>query len=143
MISNDRNLSSTNIESSLQQTMIHICISPGGLAVLLHSFPHGRVGSLDKNRDINAQGAIFLLRLPWELDRRAPVRAWTTRMTFQWGVAGAAYQIEGAHDADGKARSIWDDFCKVPGAIDDGTSAEVACDFYHRCLKDEIHTRRG
>ena len=58
-------------------------------------------------------------------------------MTFQWGVAGAAYQIEGAHDADGKARSIWDDFCKVPGAIDDGTTAEVACDFYHRRLKDE------
>lgn len=57
-------------------------------------------------------------------------------MTFQWGVAGAAYQIEGAHDADGKARSIWDDFCKVPGAIDDGTTAEVACDFYHRYEED-------
>lgn len=57
-------------------------------------------------------------------------------MTFQWGVAGAAYQIEGAPDADGKAPSIWDDFCQIPGAIEDGTSAEVACDFYHRYEED-------
>ncbi|CAE7225712.1 BGL1A, partial [Symbiodinium natans] len=44
--------------------------------------------------------------------------------------------IEGAHDADGKAPSIWDDFCRKPGNIEDGTSADIACDFYHRYEED-------
>ena len=44
---------------------------------------------------------------------------------FAWGVASAAYQIEGGHDADGKGPSIWDAFCHRPGAIFDGhTSIE-------------------
>ena len=30
---------------------------------------------------------------------------------FLWGSATAAYQCEGAWDAEGKGPSIWDQFC--------------------------------
>ena len=36
---------------------------------------------------------------------------------FLWGTATAAYQIEGAHDADGRGASIWDTFSHTPGKI--------------------------
>jgi beta-glucosidase len=55
---------------------------------------------------------------------------------FTWGVATSAFQIEGAHDADGRGRSIWDTYAAQPGLIEDGTNAEVACDHYHRYEED-------
>lgn len=55
---------------------------------------------------------------------------------FVWGAATAAYQIEGAVDADGRTPSIWDTFSRVPGAIVDGDTAEVACDHYRRMPED-------
>lgn len=59
--------------------------------------------------------------------------------SFVFGVATSAYQIEGAHDADGKEPSIWDVFCGRPGAIDDGSTGDVACDHYHRYRDDVAH----
>ena len=41
---------------------------------------------------------------------------------FVWGVATSAYQIEGAAHEDGRGDSIWDEFCRRPGAIRDGSS---------------------
>ena len=55
---------------------------------------------------------------------------------FLWGVATSAYQIEGAVSEDGRGESIWDRFCRVPGAIADGSSGEPACDHYHRYRED-------
>jgi len=55
---------------------------------------------------------------------------------FLWGVGSLAYQIEGAVDADGRESSIWDEFSRLPGAIERGETAAVAADHYHRWRED-------
>lgn len=55
---------------------------------------------------------------------------------FTWGVATAAYQIEGAVAEDGRSPSIWDTFSHTPGTIDNGDTGDVACDHYHRVPED-------
>ncbi len=55
---------------------------------------------------------------------------------FLWGVATAAYQIEGAVNEDGRSPSIWDTFSHTPGKIKTGENGDVACDFYHRYQGD-------
>jgi beta-glucosidase len=61
---------------------------------------------------------------------------------FLWGAATAAYQIEGAWNADGKGESIWDRFSRKPGAITNGDTGDVACDHYHRFAEDVGHMAR-
>ena len=56
--------------------------------------------------------------------------------SFKWGVATSSYQIEGAVDEDGRTPSIWDTFCRVPGAVHGGDNGDVACDHYHRMPQD-------
>jgi len=55
---------------------------------------------------------------------------------FKWGVSVAAYQIEGAHDADGKGLSIWDDFTNKKGKVKDNHNGNTATDFYNRYKED-------
>ena len=55
---------------------------------------------------------------------------------FLWGAATASYQIEGAVAEDGRTPSIWDTFSRVPGAVLDGDTGDVACDHYHRMPED-------
>jgi beta-glucosidase len=55
---------------------------------------------------------------------------------FAWGVATAAYQIEGAVAEDGRTASIWDTFCRQPGAVRDGQTGDIAADHYHRWRED-------
>jgi len=76
-------------------------------------------GLLDEARSIE----------PTALARRFPGE-------FTWGVATSAYQIEGAAHADGRGASIWDEFCRRPGAIRDGSNGDHACDHYHRVEED-------
>ncbi len=63
---------------------------------------------------------------------------------FKWGVATSSFQIEGAHDRDGKGPSIWDTFCEVEGKIADASNGHVACDHYERWPEDiELISRLG
>ena len=55
---------------------------------------------------------------------------------FVWGVATSAYQIEGAAAVDGKGPSIWDSFCRRPGAIADNSNGNVACEHYKHWSSD-------
>ena len=57
--------------------------------------------------------------------------------SFLWGAATAAYQIEGAVAEDGRGDSIWDAYCRKPGAVQGGSSGAVACDHYHRWPEDQ------
>ncbi|MBA2284952.1 MAG: beta-glucosidase [Ktedonobacteraceae bacterium] len=61
---------------------------------------------------------------------------------FRWGVATAAYQIEGAVNEDGRGESIWDRFCATPGHIRNNESGAVACDHYHR-YRDDVQLMRS
>lgn len=63
---------------------------------------------------------------------------------FKWGVATSSFQIEGAHDSDGKGPSIWDTFCAVEGKIADASNGHVACEHYVRWPEDvELIGRLG
>jgi beta-glucosidase len=55
---------------------------------------------------------------------------------FRWGASTAAFQIEGAAHLDGRRDSIWDAFCRIPGAVLDDQDGEVACDHYFRYADD-------
>ncbi len=55
---------------------------------------------------------------------------------FRWGLATAAYQIEGAAFEGGRGASIWDTFSHTPGLSLHGDTGDIACDHYHRWEAD-------
>jgi beta-glucosidase len=55
---------------------------------------------------------------------------------FIWGVATAAYQIEGAVNTDGRKPSVWDIFSATPGNIANNDTGMIACDHYRRFEDD-------
>ena len=55
---------------------------------------------------------------------------------FVWGCSTSAFQIEGGASDGGRVPSIWDTFCKQPGAIRDGSDGAVACDHFRRWPED-------
>jgi beta-glucosidase len=55
---------------------------------------------------------------------------------FIFGVATAAFQIEGATKADGRKPSIWDAFANMPGRVYHRDNGDVACDHYNRLEQD-------
>lgn len=58
---------------------------------------------------------------------------------LRFSAASAAFQIEGARTADGRGRSIWDDYVERPGAIADGSIADPGPDSYRRSAQDVAH----
>jgi beta-glucosidase len=60
---------------------------------------------------------------------------------FDWGVATASYQIEGATNEGGRSPSIWDTFTHTPGKTANGETGDVACDHYHR-YRDDVALMR-
>jgi len=61
---------------------------------------------------------------------------------FLWGMATAAYQVEGAWNLAGKGESIWDRFSHTAGKIKGGATGDVACDQYHLYLEDSALLKR-
>jgi len=55
---------------------------------------------------------------------------------FLWGLATAAYQIEGAWNIDGKGESIWDTFTHNTNNVKDKSNGNTACNFYTLYKKD-------
>jgi beta-glucosidase len=55
---------------------------------------------------------------------------------FVWGAATAAFQIEGSTTVDGRSDSIWDEFCRRPGAVRAGDTGEPATDHYRQYERD-------
>ncbi len=55
---------------------------------------------------------------------------------FVWGASTSSYQIEGAVEADGRGKSIWDTFSHSPGRVKGGDTGDIACDHYHRWAED-------
>ncbi|EOD00354.1 GH1 family beta-glucosidase [Caldisalinibacter kiritimatiensis] len=55
---------------------------------------------------------------------------------FVFGTATSSYQIEGAHDVDGRTDSIWDVFSRTPGKVHNGDTGDIACDHYNRYEED-------
>ncbi|XP_052799795.1 lactase/phlorizin hydrolase-like [Mya arenaria] len=68
------------------------------------------------------------------LDEKFPVG-------FSWGVATAAYQIEGGWNEDGKGPSIWDNFAH-DNRLAYGDTGDVACDSYHKYKEDVQMVKR-
>ena len=55
---------------------------------------------------------------------------------FKWGVATAAFQIEGAWNEDDKSPSVWDTFAQKKRKVHNGEDSKIATDYYHRYSED-------
>ena len=64
------------------------------------------------------------------------------RPGFVWGGAASSYQIEGGSSPDLRGESVWDAFCRKPGAINEGHTGQVACDHYTR-MRDDVALMAG
>ncbi len=62
--------------------------------------------------------------------------------SFLWGVATAAYQVEGSPLVDGASPTNWHEFSHRRRTIRDGTNGDTACDAFHRFREDIGHMVR-
>lgn len=57
--------------------------------------------------------------------------SWKFPQSFLRGVAGSAFQIEGAVKADGRGPSIWDVLTHIPGFVKNNETADIADNNYY------------
>jgi beta-glucosidase len=98
---------------------------------LAHTSAWAAVAALPKPADASAPS-----HLAFESGESFTPGGVTFPKDFLWGCATAAYQVEGAWNADGKGESIWDQFSHTPGRVKGGWTGDVACDDYHRYSED-------
>ena len=55
---------------------------------------------------------------------------------FIFGTATSSYQIEGAHDIDGRGPSVWDVFSHTKDKVKNGDTGDIACDHYNKFSDD-------
>jgi len=67
---------------------------------------------------------------------KIPAQSKLNNKEFTFGVATAAFQIEGSIHAEGRCESIWDRFCATPGKVLNGDTGEQACDHFNRLEQD-------
>ncbi|KAH8049845.1 beta-glucosidase [Aureococcus anophagefferens] len=81
--------------------------------------------------------SLLLVACATSNDDALPALLETFPESFAFGVATAAYQIEGATDEGGRGPSIWDTFSAMPGKTFGGDTGAVADDFYHK-FRDDV-----
>jgi beta-glucosidase len=108
-----------------------------------HSLTHcGSTRDLTHKRNTFRGGVTIMTESmrPMASDRAAlispPPNSPMNSPQFVFGVASAAWQIEGASNEDGRLPSIWDTFCATPGTVLNDDNGDVACDHYHRWAED-------
>lgn len=100
-------VSSANITTTVEATAVpsSSLVPPPFLAS--YSFPTGR-------------------QIP-ELTENA---SWSFPKEFQLGVAGAAFQVEGAAKAEGRGPSVWDKLTRVPGYTAENQTGDITDNHY-------------
>lgn len=67
---------------------------------------------------------------PFPVGQQVPLtpknESWSFPDDFWWGVAGAAFQVEGAAKDEGRGPSVWDALSRVTNHIVDNSTADVA-----------------
>ena len=90
---------------------------------------------------MNHRGSsVGLVLLGWAMtaacNRHTPAAEFFRDGEFYWGVATAAYQVEGATAEGGRGASIWDTFSALQGKIHNGDTGAIADDSFHKIAED-------
>lgn len=77
--------------------------------------------------------SLFYPQFP--MGQQVPLRpkneSWKFPKDFWYGVAGAAYQIEGAVKAEGRGPSIWDALTRIPNYVVTNETGDIADNNYY------------
>jgi beta-glucosidase len=98
-------------------------------------------GALFAGRGVAAESSSAEEQVPGEVASSA-IESARFPSGFLWGMASAAYQVEGAWNVDGKGESNWDRFSHTVGKVKGAATGDVSCDQYHRYKEDVAILKR-